>query len=661
MVLGIGRGNRKKEKSKEDDQLDHEELMKELREAKQRFEILFENAPDPIYLTDMKGTFLDGNQAAEKLVGYKREELIGHSFLDLDLILKKELPRAAKGMARNLRGKPSGPERFTLKRKDGELVRVDVRSMPARISDKKVVIGIARDVTEDSQTEIALHKEQAYLDQLFESAQQAIVMCDQAGIVQRVNVQFCEMFGYLPSEATGKHIDELVTRVSEQDEAQTITDEVREGQHIHFEGRRFHRDGTPLEVSLHASPIIVDGEQLGVYAMYQDVTERKRAELTLKEQEEKFRTLFESAHDAFFIVDIDEQPPRFVECNTQTSLIFGCPKKDLIGRSPLEFSPPTQPCGAPSPDMAYKFLQAALEGMPQFFEWTHCRKDGTPFDAEVTLNRIEVKGKPYLQAIVRDVTERNRIQQALKNSNEELAQFIYTASHDLKTPAVSVSGYLGMLKELERDNLSEQGLQVMERMQEACNQMSSLLDDLASFTRMGRESYQMDIVEVGTLVKGLERELAPKIEATGALLVVPHELPVVTADPEGLELVLASIFDNALDYLGENPKPVVELLYEQIGEEHHFQVKDNGIGIESEYQDRVFEPFYALKDPRGGRLSSSGLGLSIARRVLEHHRGRLWLESDGQTGSSFHFTLPLTLEDQPNEEIRPLAQIEGDT
>lgn len=152
-----------------------------------------------------------------------------------------------------------------------------------------------------------------------------------------------------------------------------------------------------------------------IVGMALDITEKKSTEQKIRENEKGYRTLFEGANDAIFIM----QGGLFISCNEKTLQIFKCSAGNIIGKSPIDFSPPFQPDGRPSVESAEEKIKNAYMGFPQYFEWKHTHYDGTPFDAEVGLNKIEVQGVPYLQAIVRDISERKKAEEAIRQSEQQ--------------------------------------------------------------------------------------------------------------------------------------------------------------------------------------------------------------------------------------------------
>ena len=262
-------------------------------------------------------------------------------------------------------------------------------------------------------------------NELFECTPEAILLVDSQSIVHRVNQEFTRLFQYTEQEIKGCNIDQILARGEGLAEAADLTGLVGAGDKISLETIRYRKDGTPLDVSILGVPIRLANGDLAVYAIYRDITEWKKAQGNLIESQTKYRTLFESATDAIFLMKDDV----FIDCNAPTLAIFNCKREDIIGKPPYVVSPKTQPDGQNSSEKANQYIQAAYSGQPQFFEWIHKRMDGTPFFTEVNLTRIELKGEFYLQAIVRDISQRKKAE-ILQKRRIDFIEFISQVSSD---------------------------------------------------------------------------------------------------------------------------------------------------------------------------------------------------------------------------------------
>ncbi|MFC1921110.1 PAS domain-containing protein [Chloroflexota bacterium] len=179
------------------------------KETSERLEAIFDLSPDAYYLSDLKGTFIDGNKAAEELIGYSKKELVGKSFLKLDLLSMKQVPKATELLARNAMGKATGPDEFLLKRKDGSRVEVEISTIPLKIEKKAVVLGVVRDISERRRIEQELQECEEQLSLVSESVNDAIIRLDDTGTIIAANSRIEDIFGYKPGEVTGKNFTKL--------------------------------------------------------------------------------------------------------------------------------------------------------------------------------------------------------------------------------------------------------------------------------------------------------------------------------------------------------------------------------------------------------------------------------------------------------------------
>jgi PAS domain S-box-containing protein len=271
-------------------------------------------------------------------------------------------------------------------------------------------------------------------NELFESSPEAIVLVDGQSIVHRVNAEFTRLFQYTEEDINGRNIDQILAKGEEMTTAADITKNIESGERISIDTLRYRKDGIPLNVSILGVPIKLGNGGMAVYGIYRDITAWTKAQENLIESQTKYRTLFESATDGIFLMKDNV----FVECNEPALAMFRCTNEEIIGNLPHIVSPPTQPDGQDSIVKAMHYIEVAYSGQPQFFEWVHKRMDGELFFAEVNLTRIELKGESFLQAIVRDITQRKKADNLLKR-RLDFIEFISQVSSDfINLPASEI-------------------------------------------------------------------------------------------------------------------------------------------------------------------------------------------------------------------------------
>jgi hypothetical protein len=266
-----------------------------LRDSEEQLSILFELAPDAYYLNDLKGNFVDGNKAAEEVTGYTKNELIGKSFLKLKLLPRNQALKAAKLLAMNAFGKPTGPDEFVLNRKDGTQIPVEIRTYPVKIKDKTLVLGIARDITIRKKNEQAAKESQQKFEGLFKHNPEATVYLDSEFRILDASPRFCQLFGYSAKEIEGKHIDEIVALEDMMEEAERLNKNAKKG-YAGNDTVRKRKDGSLVQVSVSAAPVTIEGKLLGYVGVYKDITNLKDTEKRLKEMNKKLEVTNEKLH-----------------------------------------------------------------------------------------------------------------------------------------------------------------------------------------------------------------------------------------------------------------------------------------------------------------------------------------------------------------------------
>jgi PAS domain S-box-containing protein len=383
-----------------------------------------------------------------------------------------------------------------------------------------------------------------------------------------------------------------------------------------------------------AAPIRDDqGNVTGAIESLRDITERKSTEEALRESEKKYRVLFETAKDAIFLSD---EAGTFVDVNSAASLSLGYSRDELLKMSNKDVD--ADPIG-------YETFTKVRDGLMKeaVFEVNHKRKDGTLVPVEISGKAIETDGSKIFLAIARDITERKRADEKLKQtladlkrSNTDLEQFAYVVSHDLQEPLRMVTSYVQLLSRRYEGKLDADANDFIGFAVDGASRMQTLIHDLLTYSRVGTRGKPLTPTDCEDILEQVLANLKLTIEDNCA--VVTHAaLPIINVDASQLNQLLQNLIGNAIKFHGDAP-PHIHVSAEQKDGEWEFSVADNGIGIAPKFFDRIFVIFQRLH----GRdeYSGTGIGLSVCKKIVERHGGRMWVESEPGQGATFYFTIP---------------------
>ncbi len=358
--------------------------------------------------------------------------------------------------------------------------------------------------------------------------------------------------------------------------------------------------------------------------------------------EDKYKALFSQANDAIFLMD----HATFVDCNNKTLEVFGCKREEIIGHPPYDFSPRQQPDGKKSKDKALYYIGECHKGNPQRFYWVHSRKDGTTFDAEISLNMINMEGKLFIQAIVRDISERVRAEKEMVSARDKAEKatasktfFLAKMSHEIRT---MLGGITNSAQLLHRTKVNEQQSELLDIINASANNLLSIVNEILDFSKI--EAGKIDIEDKGfNLRKALEEVMNANPSKTSEkdiklFLSIHHKIPeYVSGDELRLKQILANLLSNAIKFTlkGSVSLDVTINKEEKDGWLINFKVIDTGIGIpESRIKDMFAE--YSQSDVTiSRRFGGTGLGLNIVYNLVNLMEGTIDVNSELGKGTQF--------------------------
>ncbi|MHB1186989.1 sensor histidine kinase [Thiobacillus sp.] len=472
---------------------------------------------------------------------------------------------------------------------------------------------------------------------LLESAADVMLVTDSTGRIVLVNTPAEALFGYTRDELLALSVESLIpprfraTHVTQRQDYTAHPGSRVMGSGVELYGLR--KDGSEFAADVSLSPL----EGGYVLATVHDITRRKRAEEALTEQSARLAAIVETAVDA--IITIDERGT-IDSFNPAAERLFGYARDEVLGKNISHLMP------APYREAHDGYLEHYLAtGEKRIIglgrEVVAQRKDGTTFPIELSVSEMQVGNRRMFTGLVHDITQRKQAEERqallireLESANEELKNFAYVVSHDLKAPLRAIGSLADWISTDQSAKLDDDGKEHLRLLIQRTRRMDSLIDGILQYSRVGRVREAVVEADVNEIVKEALAMLAPPQHIH---VEVAPDLPTVRAERTRILQVFQNLLSNAIKYL-DKPEGLIRVDCVGHDQEWEFSVSDNGPGIETRHFKRIFQLFQTLA-PKD-RVESTGVGLSLVKKIVEMYGGRVWIESQPGAGSTFFFTLP---------------------
>jgi PAS domain S-box-containing protein len=600
----------------------------DLRRQTQYYESLLEISPVAVVTLDLEERVTSWNPAAEALFGYSEAEALGRAIHDL--ILRSETLYEDGVSVVEEATIEGAAHRITRRmRKDGTLVDVEVLIVPLRMDGKRIgSYAIYHDVSE-------LHRQKLYYESLLEISPTAIITVDLDARVTSWNPAAEKLFGYGRDEAVGRVVDELVAAAEEvRAEAADVNRLGSEGE-VELITRRTRKDGSLVDVHVLVAPVFLEGELVGRYGIYHDISDLQR-------QKQHLQSLLENSPTAIAAIDLGDTVTAW---NPAAEKLFGYTRQEAIGRNIDELVANSVEVRTEAAEIN---RQARETGHAHVI--THrTRSDGTLVDVEVLVAPVVLGGDVQgFYAIYHDIGELVRARREAEEATRTKSAFLATMSHEIRTPMNAV---IGMTELLLGTDLSSEQQAFADTIRTSGEALLMIINDILDFSKIEAGKLELegqpfilrdcvesalDIVAAEAAAKGLDL----------ACLVDPEAPDAVVGDAMRLRQIAVNLLTNAVKFTDQG-EVVLTVASEQVAEtgggcgvhELRFAVTDTGIGIPAERMNRLFESFSQVDASTTRRYGGTGLGLAISKRLSELMGGDLWVESEVGKGSTFYFAV----------------------
>ncbi|MBU1276986.1 MAG: PAS domain S-box protein [Proteobacteria bacterium] len=617
-----------------------------LRASEERFRGVFDHTSLGIVVTDRKGRLVQMNPAWCRLVGYSPQQAEGLVIPDIthpdDRKASEELfARLVRGELDNYRLE----KRYL--RPDGGAVWVELAVSAVRGPSGELdkAVGVASDISRRKQALEALRNSEEKFNTGFQSSPDSVMISRlDGGVFLEVNDSFLATLGHGRQEVLGRGDAELGLWADPKDRERFWRELEQKGECLGLGAHFLTKDGRIIPMVISGRRMTLDGQPAAV-AIARDVTEAKQAQEALELSEQRYRSLVENVPYGIFIC---EHPSGTLVFTNQTATeMMGYTINEALGLNVWEMISPLDQ------NRAHQRVEARDAGqrLSTEYETYNCvKKDGSSFRCEVIASMVSFQGKPALQGVIRDVTERERLERQLQHAQkmDALGTMAGGVAHEFNNILMTFRGYIQLLQ--MRSHLEPEVAQLLEKINQSTRRAADLTQKMLTFSRM--ETGEKVPVQVNQVIKDMEvllrQTFPPGIRIQ---LDLAPELPVVLANPNQIEQVLVNLALNARDAMPEGGNLSLTTRLTSLGKDFcaanpwaqpggyvEVLVADDGLGIPAEVLERIFEPFFTTKEPGRG----TGLGLSVAYSLIKNHGGGILADNRPGGGGVFNIFLPVS-------------------
>ncbi|MEG4232210.1 PAS domain S-box protein [Microcoleus sp. Pol11C3] len=619
-----------------------------LQESKTRIQAVVDNAADGIITLDEWGKIESFNRAAEKIFG-ETARIIGSN---LRRLIAQPQPHNTAGdysieyfmLNPDAKLKTYQQETVGL-HSDGSKFPMELSVSEMRLANQHLFIAICRDARGRKQAEETLRKQAQMLD----LANDTIAVLDLNGAISYWNLGAKWLYGWGKSQAIGKNIHELLQTEWTQP-FEVIQKVFFEKGSWQGELLRTKKDGTKIMVASRWTLQYDDQDQpLAILEISNDISDRKRSEIALAQSAQRFRATFEQAAVGMAQKTLEG---KFLLVNQKLCEILGYTRQELMEKRFQDITWPEDLAGE------LEILRQLLAGEVENYgmEKRYVRKDGELVWANLTVSLLrEQDGSHFLMGVVEDIRERKKAEESLqlhaqelswitnslaqttnvlRKRNQELDQFAYVVSHDLKAPLRAIANLSSWIEEDLSESMTEDTIHQMNLLRGRVHRMEGLIEGLLQYSRVGRIQVPSEMVKVEKLLAEIIDSLAPP---SGFEVKVEPGMPTFVTEKLPLQQVFSNLISNAIKHnRGESGH--VKISVKELDDFYEFSVGDDGPGIAPQYHDKVFVIFQTLE--ARDKVENTGIGLSLVKKIVEGQGGCISLESAEGEGATFRFTWP---------------------